>query len=147
MIQAIAEYSWDKLGAGTDLSVKPGDDPIEVLRKGCAQWIPTNPDDAPYLRVHLEVFFHSIDDPSLTAAMEQVDGSGLAQWKEIVRAAQATGQIDPSRDPEDVVSNLWAMTDGLLLGAAGHPKYFTKKRLIRLWDQAFDAIVTWSPAS
>jgi len=147
MLQAISEQAWEKLGSGVTVEVKPGDSPVAVLKAGCDQWIPTNPADIPYLRVYLEMFFHSIDQPDLNQAVSVVSGDGARRWVDIVKAAQKAGEIDPARDAEDILTILWSVTDGLLLGAAAHPDYFSKQRLTRVWEEAFAAIVSWSPKS
>ena len=93
------------------------------------------------MQVYAAMMLHANEDLILAEALREADRQGAPEYLNLIREAQGQNLINPSRDPEDILAAIWALCDGLVLAAFSHPDYFTKQRIRRVWDQAFDALV------
>jgi AcrR family transcriptional regulator len=141
MLAAVAEETWIRLGVGPNEIADPGGDPLGALRELCSRAVPINGMSLPAMRAYAAVIFESAQDESLRGRLAELDTKGVGVYLDLIRAAQAAGQIPAEKDPDNLIAALWALCDGLLLAAISHPDHFTPQRLQTVWDDGFTALV------
>ena len=140
MLSEVADYAWDQLALGSTAE-HPGQDSLQKFKALCERAVPLLGRDENWMRVYASMVFHAKEEPLLAKALGEADRQGAPMYLEMIRSAQADGLIGRGHDPEDLLAAVWALCDGLVLAAFSHPDYFTKQRIRRVWDQAFDALV------
>lgn len=139
MLKAVITEVWRRLGVqDRDLEAE---DPLEAFRIVLRRAAPVEEPVSPLLKAWLELYVAAIDDPALKEALTKVEQEGYPNYLGLIEKCQATGQISKAHDPEDLLSALWALGDGLLLGYLLHPEFFTGERTDRIWEQGYRALI------
>ena len=140
MLEDVVKVVWRRLG------VRPGEleaeEPLATLRDVLRRATPVEEPVNPLLKAWLELYVEAIDNAPLKKALREVEAEGYPSYIGLIERCQAAGEISKAHDPEDLLSALWALGDGLLLGYLLHPDFFTGERTNRIWEQGFGALVT-----
>lgn len=139
MLKQIIKEVWRRL------AIQQGDleteDPIEALRVVLRRATPVEEPVSPLLKAWLELYVAAIDEPPLKEALTEVEAEEYPVYIGMIERCQQAGQISKAHDPEDLLSALWALGDGLLLGYLLHPDFFTGERTDRIWEQGYRALI------
>ncbi len=139
MLEEILKEVWRRLG------IQEGeldtDDPLEALRVVLRRATPVEDPVSPELSAWLDLYVEATHNEALKAALIEVEAEGYPGYIDLIEKAQAKGQIPKSHDPADLLTGIWALGDGLLLGYVLYPDYFTAERTDRIWEQGFRALV------
>jgi AcrR family transcriptional regulator len=142
LLAAVARESWNRLGFAPGDAPDPGADPLARLYELCTRAVPVNGMCEPAMRAYAAVSFHSAENPQLRKELATANAEGVGAYLQIVKAAQRAGQIPAEIDPADLISAIWALSDGLILAAVSDPDHFTGERIERIWKLGFDALVS-----
>ena len=139
MLKEVIAVVWRRLGK-QEGELK-SDDPFGTLREVLRRVIPVEEPVSPLLKTWLELYVEATDDPALKKALLEVEEEGYPSYIGLIELNQAAGHISKAHDPETVLSALWALGDGLLLGYLLHPDFFTRERTEQIWEMGFRALI------
>ena len=144
MLAEILKVAWRRLG------IQEGEgessEPLATLRVVLRRATPVEQPVSPEMAAWLDLYVESAHNESLKKALTEVEADEYPAYISLIERAQAEGQVPDSLDPEDLLTGLWALGDGLLLGYMLYPDHFTAERTDRIWEQGFRALLT-DPAS
>ena len=139
MLEEILKEVWRRLG------IQEGeldtDDPLEALRVVLRRATPVEDPVSPDLSAWLDLYVEATHNEALKAALIEVEAEGYPGYIVLIEKAQAKGQMPKSLDPADLLTGIWALGDGLLVGYMLYPDYFSAERTGRIWEQGFWALV------
>lgn len=139
MLKEVVQEVWRRLGVQQG-ELETGD-PLATLREVLRRAAPVEEPVTPLLRAWLELYVAAIDDPALKEALVEVEQEGYPSYIGLIEKCQEAGEISRTHDPEDLLSSLWALGDGLLLGYLLHPDFFSGGRTNRIWEQGFRSLI------
>ena len=139
MLEQVVRTVW--LGLGVRESELESEEPLTTLREVLRRATPVEEPVSPLLKAWLELYVEAIDNPALKAALKEVEAEGYPSYIGLIERCQELGEISKAHEPEDLLSALWALGDGLLLGYLLHPDFFTAERTNRIWEQGYRALV------
>ena len=139
MLKEVIAVVWRRLGVHEgELET---DDPFATLREVLRRVIPVHEPVSPLLKAWLELYVEAVDDPALKEALTEVEAEGYPSYVGLIERNQEAGFISRAHDPENLLSAIWALGDGLLLGYLLHPDFFTRERTDEIWEQGFRALI------
>ena len=139
MLEEVVRVVWRRLGVReADLESK---EPLTTLREVLRRATPVEEPVNPLLKAWLDLYVEAIDNPPLKAALREVEAEGYPSYIGLIERCQAAGELSTAHAPEDLLSALWALGDGLLLGYLLHPEFFTAERTNRIWEHGFEALI------
>jgi AcrR family transcriptional regulator len=139
MLKAVMKAVWRRIGIQP--SEFEAEDPMESLRVVLRRATPVDEPVSPLLKAWLELYVAAVDDAPLKEALTEVEAEGYPDYVGLIEKCQAAGEISKDHDPEELLSALWALGDGLLLGYLLYPDFFTGERTDRIWEQGYRSLI------
>ena len=139
MLAEILKVVWRRLGIQEGEGASS--DPLGTLRVVLRRATPVEQPVSPEMAAWLDLYVESAHNESLKKALTEVEAEEYPAYISLIESAQAEGQIPDSLDPADLLTGLWALGDGLLLGYMLYPDHFTAERTDRIWEQGFEALI------
>jgi len=121
IIAALQQQSDDRVDA--DLRKPAGQTPVQELHSTIEYMLMEmeEPDVGPTLRVDLQIWAESVHHDSLGKLARQVLGDKTQMFAELIRAAQAEGDLPIALEPESLARVLLAIISGMELQKALEP--------------------------
>lgn len=140
MLEAILKEVWRRLGIQGDEADSDG--PLETLRLVLRRATPVDQPVSPEMAAWPDLYVEATRNDSLRKALVEVEAEEYPAYISLIEGAQRAGQLPESLDPGDLLSSLWALGDGLLLGYVLYPDHFTAQRASRIWEDGFSALTS-----
>ena len=139
MLEKVIAVVWRRLGIQE--GEEDSDDPLETLQVVLRRATPVDTPPSPEMSAWLDLYVESIHNEALKKSLTEVEAEEHPSYIRLIEKTQAAGQIPDSLDPEDLLTSLWALGDGLLIGYMLYPEHFTAERTDRIWEQGFRALI------
>jgi len=113
----------------------PGSPGLAALRAALLDVLPLTDESVAMSRVWVSFWDAALGDPDLGASQT----ARYRRWRSALRvhveAAQATGELEPGADPDDLVAAVASFAHGLVVQALFDPDRFPPTRQTRLLDR------------
>lgn len=134
LLRAVLIRSWEVMWSEEDLETG---DPLESLYRACRRAVQISAEIDPYLRAYYEIYFNAPNDPELLELVKETDEGALPAYRGLIERAQEQGVIDSTREPAEVLDQIWALADGLNLSRYPYPECFPSEKIERLFRDGF----------
>ena len=134
LLRAVLIRSWEVMWSEEDLETG---DPLESLYRACRRAVQISAEIDPHLRAYYEIYFNAPNDPELLELVKETDEGALPAYRGLIERAQEQGVIDSTREPAEVLDQIWALADGLNLSRYPYPECFPSEKIERLFRDGF----------
>lgn len=139
MLDATFDRAWKR--AGMQDGEEKADNPRQKLFEVCSRAVPVEDPPDPSIRAYFEILSDATRDTATKGVISEIELTEERRYLELIRRAQAAGEIDPGHEPQTLIDLIWSLGDGLCIAAFTHPGTFTPQRVRALWTEGFEAIL------